>query len=88
MFRRNEKLNWHSFFGLDEDFFDEVDEKKKDELVIKAMFAHLDGNKEMYLYRPKENPIDYKETITYYVEDREKSLDEEYILAKKENKKH
>lgn len=52
------------------------------------MFAHLDGNKEMYLYRPKENPIDYKETITYYVEDREKSLDEEYILAKKENKKH
>lgn len=71
------------FFGLDEDFFDEVDEKKKDELVIKAMFAHLHGNKEMYLYRPKENPIDYKETITYYLEDREKSLDEEYILAKK-----
>lgn len=76
------------FFGLDEDFFDEVDEKKKDELVIKAMFAHLDGNKEMYLYRPKENPIDYKETITYYLEDREKVWMKNIYLQKKENKKH
>ena len=49
----------------------------------KAMYFYQKDGKEIYLYRPNKTPKSHDETVTYFQKDREKSLDEEYLLAKK-----
>ncbi len=72
-----------AFFGIDRTYFDEIDEEKRNELIQKAMYFYQKDGKEIYLYRPNKTPKSHDETVTYFQKDREKSLDEEYLLAKK-----
>ena len=72
-----------AFFGIDRTYFDEIDEEKRNKLIQKAMNFYQKDGKEIYLYRPNKTPKSHDETVTYYQKDREKSLDEEYLLAKK-----
>ena len=77
------KSQMAAFFGINRTYFDEIDEEKRNELIQKAMYFYQKDGKEIYLYRPNKTPKSHDETVTYFQKDREKSLDEEYLLAKK-----
>lgn len=71
------------FFGIGKEYFGEISEKEKEELLWKAMFRYYDHGKETYRYRPPEGITNHENTRAFFMGEREKSLDEEYALAQR-----
>lgn len=72
------------FFGIDKEYFGEISEEKKQYLLEKAMFRYDENGKETYRFKPQEEVTSLKQIHMCFMGEREMSLDEEYILAKRQ----
>ena len=79
--QRREQLA--EFFGIDADFFDDITEEQKRQLLGKAMFRCVADGTETYRYRPgQETDTDF----AYFIPERRQSLDEEYVQLQRQQK--
>lgn len=70
------KKQLSEFFGIETDFFEDISEAKKAELLERAMFRYVEDGTETYRYKPQEQD---KEIVNaYFMPERSVSLDEEY----------
>lgn len=69
------------FFGIGGEYLVEISDEQREYLLGKAMFRHEGGDKLYYNYKPSEPDEDGYVGI-FFPEDREITLDEEYIRAK------
>lgn len=77
------KENLAEFFGIPEDYFEEISEEEKQFLVSKAMFQHELKGKIIYLYRrPKVNEEKQRLDL-YFRKDNDLMINEEYKQALK-----
>lgn len=70
------------YFGIDEDYFGEISEEKKKDLLEKAMFRYVDNGKESYRYKPHNKDSLQGECICF-PGDSTCTLDEKFVAAQK-----
>lgn len=70
------------YFGIDEDYFGEISEDKKKDLLEKAMFRYVDNGKESYRYKPHNKDSLQGECICF-PGDSTDTLDEKFVAAQK-----
>lgn len=75
------------FFGIGEKYFGEISDLDKKYILEKAMFRCEDLDKECYCFNPPKGTINLKTVPIYFWDDRNQSLDEEYLLAQKRKQK-
>ncbi len=83
--KRREQLS--KFFGIDAKYFGEISDSERQEVYDKAMFRYTVGDKEKFLFRRAYMPKDVMDILTYFPEEREITLDEEFIKAKEYKKR-
>ena len=71
------------FFGISEEYFGDITEEKRKELLEKAMFRNIENGKEYYRYKPRDKDNLDGEKICF-LGDSEQTLDEIYISCQKE----
>ncbi len=74
----NERIRLADFFGVEKEYLGEITREEKKALLGKAMFRQQDGSKFYYNYKPSEN-----NKGVFFIDDRERTLDEEYLCVKK-----
>lgn len=71
------------FFGVNRKFLGEISDEMKNTLINKAMFRYDENGKEYYRFKPQEGVTSLDQTrVSFFFDNSQKSLDEEYILAK------
>lgn len=81
--QRKQQLS--DFFGIDKEYFGEIQETEKQYLIEKAMFRYVEDGKETYRYKPQEGEDALR--CIYFPGDDEMSLDERFVAAQKKKKK-
>lgn len=79
----NRKKQLSEFFGLNKDYFGEINEVQKKELLGKAMFRYSECSGETYRYKPN---LEDERQIAYFLPEKQKSLDEEFLYKQKQQK--
>jgi len=71
------------YFGLDSKYFGELSDEDKNYILTKAMFRYELNGKEIYRFKPDNDPLAYEWTdMICFPGDQEISLNEELSLAK------
>lgn len=70
------------FFGVNRKFLGEISDEMKNTLINKAMFRYDENGKEYYRFKPQKGVTSLDQTrVSFFFDNSQKSLDEEYILA-------
>ncbi|MCC8046576.1 MAG: helix-turn-helix transcriptional regulator [Clostridiales bacterium] len=80
-----QKSQLAEYFGIGKEYFGEISEEQKQVLLEKAMFRYFKDEKEYYTYKPCLEG-DRNRMIVCFPEEREISLDEEYVQVEKQLK--
>lgn len=71
------------FFGVNRKFLGEISDEMKNTLINKAMFRYDENGKEYYRFKSQKGVTSLDQTrVSFFFDNSQKSLDEEYILAK------